>query len=101
MAHAVEATEPGYVVRTRDVHRTDRRGQVLALVLRGVNREDQRGGVLRRPERPVAAAETDVTPGERVTVRQDFSTPSSGGQVNAAAVVIVPATASTPSGGGG
>ena len=49
----------------------------------------------------VAASETDVTPGERVTVRQDFSTPSSGGQVNAAAVVIVPATASTSSGSGG
>ena len=100
MAHAVEATEPGYAVRTRDVHRTDRCGQVLVPVLRSVNREDQRGGVLRRPERPVAAAE-NVTSGEWVTVRQDFSTPSSGGQVHAAAVVIVPATASTTSGGGG
>jgi hypothetical protein len=47
MAHAVEATEPGYVVRTRDV-RTDRRGHVLVPVRPGVNREDQRGGVLRR-----------------------------------------------------
>ena len=35
----------------------------------------------------VTAAESDVTPGERATVRQGFSTPNSGGPVNAAAVI--------------
>ncbi len=44
------------------------------------------------------AAITDVTAGERVTVRPDFTSPSSGGgKVNAGSVVIVPAGSTTPS----
>jgi hypothetical protein len=46
-------------------------------------------------EKTVSAAATDVTPGERVSVRPDFSTPSSGGQVNAQTVIIQPANANT------
>ncbi len=46
-------------------------------------------------QKSVAAAAADVTAGERVTVRPDFSTPSSGGQVNAGTVIIQPATANT------
>lgn len=34
-----------------------------------------------------------MTAGERVTVRPDFTTPSSGGQVNAGTVIIQPAPA--------
>jgi hypothetical protein len=37
------------------------------------------------------AAQTDVAPGERVTVRPDFSSPSTSGQTNAATVTIQPA----------
>ncbi len=48
-------------------------------------------------QKSVAAALGDVTAGERVTVRPDFTTPSSGGQVNAGTVVIQPAAA-TPTG---
>lgn len=43
----------------------------------------------------VAAAQTDVTQGERVTVRPDFTSPSSGGQTNAASVIIQPAASTT------
>ena len=43
-------------------------------------------------QKSVPAAVTDVTPGERVSVRPDFATPSSGGQVNAATVIIQPMT---------
>jgi len=43
-------------------------------------------------QKSVPAAVTDVTPGERVAVRPDFSSPSSGGQVNAATVIIQPMT---------
>jgi len=46
-------------------------------------------------QKSVAATQTDVTAGERVTVRPDFTTPSSGNQVNAGTVVIQPA-ATTP-----
>ena len=46
-------------------------------------------------QKSVAATLTDVTAGERVTVRPDFTTPSSGSQVNAGTVVIQPA-ATTP-----
>ena len=42
------------------------------------------------------ASISDVTAGERVTVRPDFSSPSSGGKVNAGSVVIVPAGTTTP-----
>ena len=41
------------------------------------------------------AAQTDVTNGERVTVRPDFTSPSSGGQTNAASVTIQPASSTT------
>jgi hypothetical protein len=41
------------------------------------------------------AAQTDVTTGERVTVRPDFTSPSSGGQTNAASVTIQPASSTT------
>jgi hypothetical protein len=47
-------------------------------------------------QKSVAAALTDVPTGERVTVRPDFSTPSTGNQVNAGTVIIQPATAATP-----
>ena len=50
--------------------------------------------------KPVTAAESDVTPGDRVTVRQDSAAPSSDGQLNTATVVIQPASASTTSGSG-
>jgi hypothetical protein len=43
----------------------------------------------------VAAAQTDVTQGERVTVRPDFTSPSSGGQTTAASVIIQPAASTT------
>jgi hypothetical protein len=46
-------------------------------------------------QKSAAATLTDVTAGERVTVRPDFTTPSSGNQVNAGTVVIQPA-ATTP-----
>jgi hypothetical protein len=46
-------------------------------------------------QKSVAATLTDVMAGERVTVRPDFTTPSSGSQVNAGTVVIQPA-ATTP-----
>jgi len=42
------------------------------------------------------ASISDVTAGERVTVRPDFSSPSSGGKVNAGSVIIVPAGTTTP-----
>jgi hypothetical protein len=48
-------------------------------------------------QKSVAATLTDVTAGERVNVRPDFTTPSSGNQVNAGTVIIQPA-ASTPAG---
>jgi hypothetical protein len=48
-------------------------------------------------QKSVAATLTDVTVGERVNVRPDFTTPSSGGQVNAATVVIQPAGATPTS----
>jgi len=51
-------------------------------------------------QKSVSAAMTDVTAGERVTVRPDFSTPSSGGQVNAGTVTIVPASSTTGGTGG-
>ncbi len=41
-----------------------------------------------------------VTPGVQVTVRPDFTTPSSGGKVNVGSVIIVPA-GSTAGGGTG
>jgi hypothetical protein len=41
-------------------------------------------------QKSVPAAVTDVTAGERVAVRPDFSSPSTGGQVNAATVIIQP-----------
>lgn len=44
-------------------------------------------------QKSVAATQADVTAGERVTVRPDFTTRSSGSQVNAGTVVIQPATA--------
>jgi hypothetical protein len=43
-----------------------------------------------------AASISDVTAGERVTVRPDFTVPSSGGKVNAGSVVIIPAGTTTP-----
>lgn len=43
-----------------------------------------------------AASISDVTAGERVTVRRDFTVPSSSGKVNAGSVVIVPAGTTTP-----
>ena len=46
-------------------------------------------------QKSVAATQTDVAAGERVTVRPDFTTPSSGNQVNAGTVIIQPA-ATTP-----
>jgi hypothetical protein len=51
-------------------------------------------------QKSVSAAMTDVAPGERVTVRPDFSTPSGGGQVNAETVTIVPASSTTGGTGG-
>jgi hypothetical protein len=48
-------------------------------------------------QKSVAAARGDLTTGERVNVRPDFTAPSSGGQVNAGTVIIQPAG----SGGGG
>jgi len=44
---------------------------------------------------------SDVTAGERVTVRPDFASPSSGGKVTAGTVVIVPAGTGGPGAGGG
>jgi hypothetical protein len=41
------------------------------------------------------AAQSDVATGERVSVRPDFSSPSSGGQTNAASVTIQPASSTT------
>jgi hypothetical protein len=46
-------------------------------------------------QKSVAATLPDVAAGERVTVRPDFTTPSSGNQVNAGTVIIQPA-ATTP-----
>jgi hypothetical protein len=43
-------------------------------------------------QKSVAATQADVTTGERVNVRPDFTTPSSGNQVNAGTVIIQPAT---------
>ena len=48
-------------------------------------------------QKSVAATLTDVTAGERVTVRPDFTTPSSGNQVNAGTVIIQPAAATPTS----
>jgi hypothetical protein len=42
-------------------------------------------------QKSVAATQADVTAGERVNVRPDFTTPSSGNQVNAGTVIIQPA----------
>jgi hypothetical protein len=42
-------------------------------------------------QKSVAATQADVTTGERVNVRPDFATPSSGNQVNAGSVIIQPA----------
>lgn len=52
-------------------------------------------------QKTVAAALMDVTTGERVTVRPDFSQPSSGGQVNAATVTIVPQSSTATGAGNG
>lgn len=43
-------------------------------------------------QKTVPAAQADVQAGERVSVRPDFSTPSSGNQVNAGTVIIQPAS---------
>jgi hypothetical protein len=48
-------------------------------------------------QKSVAATQADVTSGERVSVRPDFTTPSSGNQVNAGTVIIQPATATPTS----
>ncbi|HSO96563.1 MAG TPA: hypothetical protein VLV81_11035 [Acidimicrobiia bacterium] len=48
-------------------------------------------------QKSVAATLGDVTAGERVTVRPDFTAPSSGGQVNAGTVIIQPAAATPTS----
>jgi hypothetical protein len=48
-------------------------------------------------QKSVTAALTDVTAGERVNVRPDFTTPSSGNQVNAGTVIIQPASATPTS----
>ena len=42
------------------------------------------------------ASISDVAAGERITVRPDFSSPSSGGKVDVVSVVIVPAGTTTP-----
>jgi hypothetical protein len=44
-------------------------------------------------QKSAPATQADVTAGERVTVRPDFTTPSSGSQVNAGTVIIQPASA--------
>ena len=46
------------------------------------------------------ASITNVTAGERVTVRPDFTTPSTGGKVTAGSVIIVPAGSTTGAGTG-
>jgi hypothetical protein len=48
-------------------------------------------------QKSVAATQADVTTGERVSVRPDFTAPSSGGQVNAGTVIIQPAAATPTS----
>jgi len=48
-------------------------------------------------QKSVPAALGDVTAGTRVTVRPDFTTPSSGSQVNAGTVIIQPASATPTS----
>jgi hypothetical protein len=48
-------------------------------------------------QKSVAATQADVTTGERVSVRPDFTAPSSGGQVNAGSVIIQPAAATPTS----